>query len=90
MHRRKVISCNSMPLDFQQFPGLGLAASRLARGNHNVEATGPALALQTMVPAIPPAPQANGAMSYPLVFIMWLILPIIRPGDDILPGTILK
>ena len=72
-----------MPLDFEDFPGLGVAATRVNRADHPVDATGPATALHTMVPSIPGVVQPNGALRYPLVFISWLILPIIHPGNDI-------
>ena len=76
-----------MPLDFEAHPGLGIEAVRNARGPHPVYATGPAMVLGTMVPAVPPIPQANGSLRFDLAFVDWLVLPVIRPGDDI-PGAV--
>ena len=78
-----------MPLDFEAFPGLNLGALRVARANHPVDATGPAAALNTMVPSIPGVALANGALRYPLEFICWLFLPIVHPGNDIPVATAL-
>ena len=78
-----------MPLDFEQHPGLGIEAVRVARGPHHVYATGPALVLGTMVPAVPAIPQANGSLRFDLAYIDWLILPVIRPGGDIPPNVAL-
>ena len=78
-----------MPLTFELFPGLGMAAIRVARADHPVDATGPAMGLANMIPAIPAVAQGNGALRYPLVFIYWLLLPIVHWGPDIPDGTIL-
>ena len=78
-----------MPLAFTAHPGLGMAAIRVARDDHPVDATGPAMGLRNMIPAIPAVPQANGALRYPLVFVYWLILPIVHWGADIPGGTVL-
>ena len=34
-------------------------------------------------------PQANGVLRYPLVFVAWLLLPVIRPGNDVPDATLL-
>ena len=78
-----------MPLAFEAFPGLGIAAVRVARGDHPVDATGPAMGLSNMIPAVPAIAQANGALRYPLVFLYWLLLPIVHWGADIPGGTFL-
>ena len=66
-----------------------MAQIRVARDDHPVDATGPAMGLSNMVPAVPAIAQANGALRYPLVFIYWLILPIVHWGADIPGGTVL-
>ena len=42
--------------------------ARINRGEHTVDASGPCMSLQTMVPSIIAMPQANGVLRYPLVF----------------------
>ena len=41
------------------------------------------MGLSTMIPAVPAIAQANGLLRYPLVFIYWLLLPIVHWGADI-------
>ena len=45
------------------------------------------MGLSTMIPAVPAIAQANGLLRYPLVFIYWLLLPIVHWGADIPDGT---
>ena len=78
-----------MPLDFLPQPGIGVMQARVNRGDHAVDATGPCMSLQTMVPSITAVQVANGMLRYPLVFIYWLLLPIIRPGADVPDATLL-
>ena len=75
-----------MPLDFLPQPGIAMMQARVNRADHAVDASGPCMSLQAMVPSIAPAQLANGLLRYPLVFIYWLLLPIIRPGADV-PGA---
>ena len=63
--------------------------ARINRGEHTVDASGPCMSLQTMVPSIIAMPQANGVLRYPLVFVAWLLLPVIRPGNDVPDATLL-
>ena len=75
-------SCYATCLHSPSWAGLGIAAVRVARGDHPVDATGPAMGLNNMIPAVPAIAQANGAL-----FIYWLLLPIVHWGADIPGGT---
>ena len=65
-----------MPLSFAAFPGVAGNALVLARGPHQIEATGPAIVLATMVPTFMAiaGPANNFFFSFPAIF--WLLLPI--------------
>ena len=65
---------------------MGFAQLRVARANHDVIVTGPALVLATMVPGAP-AQTVGGQLRFVLAFVDWLLLGIIHPGADIPIGT---
>jgi hypothetical protein len=77
-----------MPLDFEAVPGVVGRALRLARRSHDVYATGPSVALATMIPAFGAQMQADGSATLLLRQIQWLLLVMIKPGDDVPPGVL--
>ena len=88
--RNANLRCNAMPLAFEDTPGLAGRRRLLARRDHDVYATGPSVALARMIPAFQAARNADGSFVFELRQILWLLLVIIRPGDDIPIDTLLK
>ena len=78
-----------MPLTFETIPGLAGNPLVLARGDHDVVATGPCLALATWIPEFRPiAGPAPNTIFFALWRIQWLGLAILRPAPG-LPARLL-
>ena len=87
-----------MPANFADIQGLAGAQLIAARGEHEVELTGPTRELVVMVPSIRVAP-ALGQLAAPGVLaqielvtlpsLAWLMLAALYPGDDIPAGQLL-
>ena len=78
-----------MPFAFEDSPGLAGDNLRRARRLHDVQLTGPSVALSTMVPAFKPIMHADGSASILLRQAQWLLLGIICPGGDVDPDALL-
>jgi hypothetical protein len=77
-----------MPLDFEDVPGVIGNGLRLARRSHDVVATGPCVAIATMIPAFNAQMQLDGSAILQLRQVQWLLLVVIRPGDDLPAGLL--
>ena len=78
-----------MPLNFTQHDGIVGDDLRRARGAHNVLATGPCTVLANFIPAWNAATNEDGAYIFQLRQILWAVLALLRPGDDIPPDLLL-
>ena len=71
-----------MPLAFEDLPGLQGDQLRLARQGHSVIATGPALALATMVPSLRSTAIDAHTISFDLREIQLLLVGTLRPAAN--------
>lgn len=69
-----------MPLSYDAFPLAGNALA-IARGDHEVTATGPCCILHRMIPSPQGVVQANGDVRFSQWRIFFLGLPVLRPGN---------